>query len=234
MIFYSVHFNRPDFISIQKKCIDGIGGKLVVIDNSNFGDSIKKECNRLDVAYYSNPSRGNYAGNPSFSHGSALNFTRSLIDYSEDWCLIDHDFFPIKKIDFEDFDIVSIFQVRGEVTYLWPGFIAAKKHVVINEIDFFPVHGVGDTGVGTEVLVREKKYNIRGSRERTVVQNIPDGVYLQKFPTLNLIDDVGVHYLNGSSWMAVDREVIEKKNEDLIKMINDLIYENNTESNSDK
>ena len=36
MKVYSVHFNRPDFIEIQKKCLDKIEGyKLVVINNQS-------------------------------------------------------------------------------------------------------------------------------------------------------------------------------------------------------
>lgn len=233
MIFYSVHFNRPDFISIQKKCIERIGGRLVVIDNSYSGDLIRKECDELGVSCYDNPERGVSFGSPSFSHGSALNYAKGVIDYSSDWCLIDHDFFPLKKIDFGDFDIISIFQIRDEVKYLWPGFIAAKKHVNIDNINFFP-SGIGDTGVGTEILVREKMYNIKGLHERTTVQDIPEGVQIQRFPTLNIVDDIGIHYLNGSSWMGVEPEVFKKKNEDLIKIINEFSYEDNTKSNSDE
>lgn len=234
MIFYSVHFNRPDFISIQKKCIDRIGGRLVVIDNSNSGEGIKKECDKLGISYYRNYNGNAYLGNPSFSHGSALNFTRSIIDYSSDWCLIDHDFFPTQKIDFENFDIISIFQTRGDVKYLWPGFIAAKKHVNISDIDFFPVHGVGDTGVGTERIIKSNKYKIKGVHWKTIVQDIPKEVQVQKFPTLSIIDGIGIHYLNGSSWMSVEQDVVNQKNEDLIKIINSLSYENSSEPDSNK
>ena len=161
MIFYSIHFNRPDFIEIQKRCVERIGGKLVVIDNSYSGDLIRKECNRLGIACYDSHSRGVSFGSPSSSHGEALNYAKNVIDYSSDWCLIDHDFFPTHKIEFGEFDIISIPQIRENVTYLWPGFTAARHYVNIKGIDFMPVHGVGDTGANTRVFFESGEYKIK-------------------------------------------------------------------------
>jgi hypothetical protein len=217
---------------MQNQCIERIGGKLVVIDNSYHGNFIKDECNKLGVIYRESTARGISFGSPSSSHGAALNYAKEIIDYSSDWCLIDHDFFPTHKIDFEGFDIISIPQIREGVTYLWPGFIAARDYVNLRSIDFMPVHGVGDTGANTRIFFEEGKYKIKGVFERTIVEDIPKGVYLQMFPTLSIIDGIGIHYLNGSSWMSVETEVMIKKNNDLIEIINKLSNEDNFKSDS--
>lgn len=213
MIFYSVHFNRPDFIEIQKKCIDKIEGKLVIVDNGN-DPKIATECKRLGVDYYK--YEGERTTDPSRSHGLALNFTRGIIDYSDDWCLIDHDLFLIKKIDFEEFDIISIPQIRGNVTYLWPGFTAAKKEVRIDNIDFLPNHK-GDTGSNTDELL------LNGNRLKCISENYmgdPVTGYYQNSLVIVEIGDLAIHYMNGSEWMSTDRSIAADKNKKLLGILN--------------
>lgn len=221
MIFYSVHFNRPEFIGIQKRCIDEIRGTLVVINNS--GDPrIDPECERQGVKCYPNPNLEN--SSPSHSHGSALNFITEIIDYSQDWCTLDHDFFPLKEIKFEDYDILGL--VHGDERvghYLWPGFMAGKKSVSLSGIDFLPSPGK-DTGSGTSVLLNQG-YKIREVVEERVgfkESNFP----LQKQSGLIKFEDFGVHYLNGSEWMSVDSPTRDKKRNLLSETISQMLSKN--------
>jgi hypothetical protein len=157
MIFYSVHFNRPDFIEIQKKCIDEIGGTLVVIKNSD-DSRIQDECKRLEISCHT--SHFIPDDDTSFSHGRALNFLSKIIDYSQDWCILDHDFFPLKKIEFEDFEILGLIHGDHNVgNYLWPGFMAGKKEIKLDGINFLPSPG-RDTGAGTSELLN-RGYRIK-------------------------------------------------------------------------
>lgn len=213
MIFYSVHFNRPDFIEIQKKCVDRIGCKLVIIDNGT-DPKIEEECKRLHVDYHKYV--GERTTDPSRSHGLALNFTRKIIDYSDDWCLIDHDLFPIKKIDFEEFDIISIPQIRENITYLWPGFTAAKKEIRIDNIDFLPNHK-GDTGSNTDELL------LNGNKLKPIKENYmgdPATGYYQNSLVIVEIGDLAIHYMNGSEWMPTDRNISINKNKKLLDILN--------------
>ena len=219
MKFYSIHFNRPDFIEIQKNCVESIGGSLVVIDNSLSGTLIKNECSRLGVNYFAVPDRLDADGSPSKSHGRALNHTRNVIDYSDDWCILDHDFFPTKKIEFDGYDIITIQEIRNNVTYFWPGYLAGKSKISLTEIDFLPdLQGYGDTGFGTRVLAENSVYKIKYISQRPI-DNIPEGSQIQTFPTLMEVGGYGIHYLNGSRWMSTHPDVINEKNEYLINIL---------------
>lgn len=219
MIFYSIHFNRPDFIKIQNECIKSIGGKLVVINNNRVNKKIKEICSETGIKYYETNLDNSGYNNPSISHGIALNYTRDIIDYSEDWCLLDHDFFPTKEIDFIGYNIISVPQIRNEVTYLWPGYMAGKKSISLSNIDFLPVYELGDTGVNTMKIVDENKEFIKYISMDPIVKDIPKGQTLQTFPTLMKAEDYGIHYLNGSSWMSASTQVMDKKNKDLLEIL---------------
>ncbi len=219
MKFYSVHFNRPDFIAIQKYCVESIGGILVVIDNNPTDSSIKSECTKLGVAYFGVPDRLGAEYALSRSHGRALNYTREIIDYSDDWCILDHDFFPIKKIEFEDYDILTIEEIRESVTYCWPGYIAGKSKISLAGIDFMPdVNGAGDTGFGTYKLIECNLYKMKYVSQKPI-DDIPVGHQIQTSPTVMEVGGYGIHYLNGSSWMNTPPGVIDKKNEYIINIL---------------
>jgi hypothetical protein len=209
MIFYSVHFNRPDFIEIQKKCIDEIGGTLVVIKNSN-DSRIDEECKKFGIPCYISSSALGGFNSPSISHGHALNFLSAIIDYSQDWCILDHDFFPLKKIEFEDFEILGLIHGDHNVgNYLWPGFMAGKKEIKLDGINFLPSPG-RDTGAGTSELLN-RGYRIKEVPEEYLGFN-PEGGYIQTQPSIVKFGDFGIHHLNGSEWMGVNEDVrIEKK-----------------------
>jgi len=166
MIYYSVHFNRPDFIPIQRECVEKFAyGKLVILNNGpqpSINEACKKNgviCHNIKVPYLKKVFL-----NPSKSHAYALNQLNGIIDYSDDWCILDHDLFPIKKIEFTNFDILSVIQNRPLYeNYLWPGFMAGKKDISLKEIDFSPRSGM-DTGAGTSKLL-QKGYKIKNLRE---------------------------------------------------------------------
>lgn len=211
MIFYSIHFNRPDFIEIQKKCVERLGGSLVVINNHS-NKQISDTCENLGVKFFDYDPGINEG--PSNSHGRALNYTRSIIDYSDDWCIMDHDFFPLKKILFGEFDIIGLLQIRDDVKYLWPGFIAGSKEVNINGIDFSPGGG-GDTGAGTAYLV--KNYKVKFLNKSYLGETTTPNI--QTSPILSDFDGFGIHYLNGSNWMHTSGDVSDNKKSKLLEII---------------
>jgi hypothetical protein len=216
MIFYSVHFNRPDFIEIQKKCIDSIEGKLVIIKNSS-DDRISEKCKEFGIKMYELENNDS----PSVSHGKALNFISGIIDYQEDWCIIDHDFFPLRKIDFSGYEILGLLQEReGENSYLWPGFMAGKNYININSIDFLPTLNK-DTGSGTSSLV-SGPYKIKKLSEEYIGINLDCKFPLQTQKVLVKFEDFGIHYLNGSGWMETDQKVENEKNKLLLDTIKSI------------
>jgi hypothetical protein len=148
----------------------------------------------------------------------SLNFLKTVMEYSEDWCIIDHDFFPIKKIEFGEYEILGQ-QIMGinNTPYLWPGFICGKKDISLSEIEFLPEHGF-DSGSGTRSMISQG-YKIRYVQSENLGDhnnNIP----LQIQSSIVKFEDVGIHYLNASGWMKTDANVLKSKKDMLIEQIN--------------
>jgi len=218
MIFYSVHFNRPDFIEIQKKCIDFIGGKLVIIKNS-LDSRISDKCQRLGIKVYEPEIAGSQS--PSVSHGKALNFLTTIIDHEKDWCIINHDFFPVKKIDFIDYEILGLLQEReGVNSYLWPGFMAGKNYIRLDKINFLPSDNK-DTGAGTSSLLLSS-YKIKTVSEEYLGLDNKDTSPLQTQKVIIKFGDFGLHYLNGSGWMKTEEKIEQEKNKFLLDTIESM------------
>lgn len=213
MIYYSVHYNRPDFISIQNKFLNA---PLVVINNSN-NESITKECDKLNIKCF---NIENNASNPSESHAFGLNFLKTIIDYNEDYCIIDHDLFPYKEIVFND-DIKIIghkIESNPKFPYLWAGLIACKKEINLNCINFMPsLIPSGDTACDTHKLVKQYKNQIHFCKETRIGEKINN--FYQTSPIISQFDDFCFHYLNGSEWMKCEKSIKSQKNDLLIKLL---------------
>ena len=216
MKVYSVHFNRPDFIEIQKKCLDKIEGYELVVINNQANPAIESKCNELGVKFY-NHTHASGMGS-SMSHGSALNFLREIIDQNDDWCITDHDVFICKSIDLSDVDLISIQQIKDGKSYLWPGFIVGRKGIPVSHIDFSP-NSVFDTGGGTHVLV-DAGYRVKWVQEEYLGE--PTTGFLQNSKVIIKISDLAVHYLNGSCWMPTSQNTIEEKNQFLFDIIKSM------------
>lgn len=216
MIFYAVHFNRPDFVEIQQQSIERFkGNRLVVVDNGTDG-AIQQKCKELGVECYTTPSSAVY-GDPSISHAHGLNYLKTLIDYTDDWCILDHDVFICKIPDLEKYSLIAIKQVReGYPAYLFPGFLAGSRVVTLDDVDFLPQIG-RDTGALTSILI-EKGYNIRYITEEYLGDRTTD--YLQTSPVLVKFEELAIHYLNGSNWMVADLSIITEKNRYLVDYLN--------------
>lgn len=212
MKYYSVHFNRPDFVHIQNTLLKENGDELIVINNGP-NPTIKKVCDDLNIQCFdvqnSNiDSTGKFDPNGAVSHGNALNFAaRNVINFDEDWGLIDHDMFLTKHIDFNDYDcdIISfISDNRPEYLYFWPGYLLCKGGINMSDIDFRPGEdipgGLGDTGCATYKLY--PNYKVIPVKQKGV--GVHDANWLQDSNILfhYYVNDemVGIHYLNGSNW----------------------------------
>ena len=218
MNFYSIHYNRPDFISIQKKYL--IGGELFVINNGS-NPEIENECNRLNIPY-SNCDHRNLS--TSDSHGNALNhLTKNVINYSEPYVIMEHDVFLFKAINFEHYDIIGLKQTKDDYDYLWPGLIACKNNVNLKDINFSPnTDFSGDTGCGTHKIIKAKQYNINFLNQILIGEDTTG--QLQTSAIITQIGEIAFHYLNGSSWAKESAEIKDKKNQ----MIIDLLEEQTT------
>lgn len=215
MKYYSIHFNRPDFIGIQKKYIKD--ADLIILNNHSNLD-IENECkkNNLKCINFDH----NMRISPSHSHGYGLNYLKNIIDYEDDYCIIDHDFFPFKNPVFNDYDFISIRNHTSEnILHMWPGLIAGRRGTSLKEVNFMPgVLPGGDTGCDTANLLEKNKVKFI---DWTPI-GLKNSYYLQLSPCLTLAKEFGVHYLNGSNWMPADKNVIAQKNDLLISVLESL------------
>lgn len=214
MKYYSIHFNRPDFLEIQANLANKFNYELVVINNGSH-QGIKEKSKYLKLEYHETE---NISSTGSLSHGSAINQILHLIDMSSDWAILDHDMFIIDDIDFKEFDIITIKcdNVYNNL-YMWPGMLLCKGGVDLSDVDFKPGVGIpGDTGCDTFRYV--DKYNIKwcdvevlGEKNKKYLQN-------SKAILSHKLDNkvIGYHYLNGSNWTDND----DYKDEILNKYLN--------------
>ncbi len=214
MKYYSVHFNRPDFIAVQKEFVDG---ELIIINN-HCNPEIEQACKELNVECYNLENQ--YIR--SYSHAYALNFLKTVIDYSDDYCIIDHDLFPYKPIVFDNYDIVSVKATNNpDVPYLWPGFLAGRKEIRLEHINFQPDLILnGDTGCDTHRLIKQLGDRIHYCTEKYIGDRTTK--YVQTSPMMSQFDDYCIHYLNGSNWLDTDYKIMEQKNDLLINLLTSL------------
>jgi len=215
MKYYSVHFNRPDFLQIQKKYITD--GELIVLNN-HANKTIETACNNLNIKVINLQHEMRIS--PSHSHGHALNYLKEIIDYDDDYCIMDHDFFPFKKISLDDHDFISIKNYTSlNVLHMWPGLIVGKRGNSLKDINFMPgVISGGDTGCDTSRIINNKKIKFLEWKRIGVERE----KYAQLSPLITVAEDFGVHYLNGSNWMPCDEKVIQEKNKLLISTLEAL------------
>jgi len=214
MKYYSVHFNRPDFLRIQRELL---GEKLVVINN-HCNIEIENECKLLNIEYYN--LQNNHIHDPSKSHGYALDFLKNnVLDYTDDYCIIDHDLFPYKEISLDVYDVITTFSTHGTYPYMWPGFIAANKKVRLDSISFLPgLIPNGDTGCDTYKLLNDPNLKILNCEQVYIGNKTHE--YVQSSPIITRIGDYCLHYLNGSDWLKTDFSIIEEKNKFLLELLN--------------
>jgi hypothetical protein len=238
MTYYSIHFNRADFINIQYNLSRLTGDELVIINNGN-NENITHICKELDIRCIGvkdivpdkkYPERIG----PSFSHGCAINATLPYIDMSKDWGILDHDMFMIDKIKFDDCDIIALVQHTrpdSSLSYLWPGMILCKGGVSLKDIDFTPIIRKEpeisfDTGCNTHTAVIKYKVdeiNIKVIEETeidTVVENLNNCLQNRRAIAEHIYKNniIGYHYINGSNWSS------QNKTEDKNKMLYDLLF----------
>jgi len=151
---YSIQYNRPEFIYLQKKSFEKFikDFKFTVIDNSvdiNISKEIKEICNNnnLKVIETENKFDSRQNGLHLFSHEVGINcFLNELKNnhsINDIVVLLDHDVFLISDLSkilnkIINHSILTIKQTREHVYYCWPGLTIfnLNKCPNINEISF--------------------------------------------------------------------------------------------------
>jgi len=218
--YYSIHFNRPDFVKIQFELSKLVGYELVIVNNGN-NIEIQNICKELNIQHIKTDNESSKG--PSYSHGNSINQLMSKINFKENWAIIDHDMFIIKQIDFKNFDIISWEQKNvKDNSYLWPGFMICRSGIDLSDINFLPGTDIpGDTGSGTNKILN--KYNINWANTSISWEELSKGNYQKRDTIVDFIvnnEIVAHHYLNGSNWINNDKNNL--KNKKIYKILNEI------------
>lgn len=201
MKIFSIHYNKPEYIEIQKLSIDKyvkFQHEFIVLDNS-IDINIKKEIvnitNSLGIKYYDCDNTSISVG--SSSHQHALRYLLNIISDGDSIMIIDHDIFPIDYIDekyYENCDIVCLNHIKGHVIYPWPGLIILNNIKNKSQMSFDPGNIDGfncDTGGSMHYYIKNNNLKIKEVAERHMYQNEL---------LMSSMDNLFIHLISGSDW----------------------------------
>lgn len=216
MKVYSIHFNKPDFVSIQNQFCKKIGYHLVVVNNGE-----NKEIHNACIQEGVEEIHTKNIGINSFSHANSINQLFEIISDSEDCGIIDHDLFLLKPLDFKNNNIIALKQSRGSFSYFWPGFLFWKKEVLMKKINFSP-NSIGDTGANTNLILKDLNSKINFVKEKHIFDSMQsNSIQSDGYSELYLNDElVAIHAMNGSHWHS---GFSETKTEKLNNIINNIL-----------
>jgi hypothetical protein len=206
----TVAFNNAALIEHQIRLLkDNLTDPHIytVIDNSSRPEmraSIEALCARTGTAYVGLPANP-FLGQPSLSHGAALNWTYRnylLRRKARYWGSIDHDLFPVRRTSpvarLQACGLYGAPLRRGDTWYLWPGFCFFAAALTDGAaIDFMPGEGY-DTGA---TLWRDLYSRLPQSARPTVSQRpirLREGDNYQSDYAAEI--DEWLHMINGSNW----------------------------------
>jgi hypothetical protein len=215
--YYSIHYNRPDFVEIQYKLSQILDYKLFIVNNGE-NELIKKKCRDLRIDNYIETKN---IGTLSHSHANAINQILPLIDTSQPYGFIDHDIFIISKIYMINNDILSWKQENiPDQPYLWPGLLICKENTNLLGVNFLPGIAIkGDAGCDTYRVIKNYKVKwLEPSIDNATYINksIQNTNEIMRFNIENRI--VAYHYINGSNW--AESNTNPTKNNILLTLLN--------------
>ena len=201
MKIYSVNYNKPEYIGLQKKSFEKwikFDFEFVVVNNS-VESSIKKKIEEESkiLGLRTIDSSNSVSGNPSVSHSQSFQYILNDLSEGDVAMVLDHDIFLFNNLEtsyFEKYDLVILSQIRGHVEYPWPGCLIFNKIKRKESISITPVTIEGnpcDTGGSMHYYLKENALNIKRINETYFDFN--------QFRCANL-DDIFLHMMAGSGW----------------------------------
>lgn len=245
---YTFPDKRPDFIELQKKSIDNFlkdDYEYIIINNGSNNESRKEIfdiCNNNGIKhiYVENPNHSD----PNIACAYPINQTLDKyikVEEEKDIIsvIIDSDMFFISDFSIVDFigdnEVSAIYQVRGDVNYLWNGivFINNSKVIDIESFDFgYQTINGNPTDVGGNMYFYLKehpdckvKYIYHTSHIKAKNNNLdslPDEIlkiYDDSF-CYEIIEKSILHYGRGSNWDNMAPDYHKRKTELLHFFVN--------------
>lgn len=247
LYIFTIAFNNVKVIEYQIKLLKkNLNGNYVftIVDNSNDNNSslkIKELCQNYKISYIKCP---NYSiKDPSTSHGLALNWVYKNIvvnNHIKKFGFLDHDLFPIGKIDLNNILTNSTNGVHGLVVrrniawYLWAGYCFFDLNILsVKKLDFVPCKIIEATGSKLYLDTGGSNWNIvyKFINYKSIFCNYDRKNYLEEIVASNtyeedcydLIDKCWLHSVNASNWHGNNSDKEKKKNEVLFNMLDEFM-----------
>jgi hypothetical protein len=229
---YSIQYNKPKFIELQKASFDKFidNYQYIVIDNSvdnDISNQIDSICNNHKISLIKtiNKFDSRYNGLHGFAHEigikAFLNELKQKHTKDDLVMLVDHDLFFIsyfsKIIDLvKESSILTIKQERNHIYYVWPGLVIfnLKNCVNIEEISLDGaklINGVWipiDNGVFTDVGGHSYHY-LKKYKDDLKLIDISE-LMISNIEQINE-NHMFYHFHDGSQWSGYSNEIWENK-----------------------
>jgi hypothetical protein len=238
---YSIQYNKPAFIELQKKSFDKFIKEytFTVIDNSidkNISSEIKEMCKSHNINFIETENKfdSRYNGLHGLSHEIGIKLfldkLKNTHKNTDIVMLLDHDVFLVSDISkildtILNSSILTLKQQREHIYYVWPGLTVFNLNncVNINEISLNGaqlVNGVWepiDNGIFTDVGGHSFHYLKKYENELKFVDL--SEYFLNE--TIENINDKHVfyHFHAGSQWSGYSNEIWDNKFEKIKKFI---------------
>jgi len=201
MKIYSIHYNKPEYIKMQKDSFDRhikFSYEFIIVNNAtdiNIKNEITNFTKELGL-------REINCNNPVDSEGSIshLNSFQYILDdvvEGDVIMIMDHDVFLINDFNidyYSEYDMVFLPQIRENIEYPWPGLIIFNKLKNKNDISFNcgQIEGVGcDTG-------GDLYYYIKNNNP--IIKRINEHHFNDDKTRMANLDDLFIHLISGSNW----------------------------------
>lgn len=201
MKIYSIHYNKPEYIELQKKSFDKwikFKYDFIIVNNAidiNIINSISTitESLGLRMIYCNN----DISSMSSISHQNAFQYIIDDVTDGDNIMILDHDLFVISELNenyYKGFDMVILPQLRDSIEYPWPGMIIFNNIKKKNDISFASglIEGVScDTGGNIYYYIKNNNLNVRKINE----SYFDNGRML-----MSNLDNIFLHLISGSGW----------------------------------
>ena len=137
MKIYSIHYNKPEYIELQKKSFDKwvkFDYEFIVVNNAIDISLINLiSTTSQDLGLRTINCNNNILGMSSISHQNSFKYIIDDIEDGDDVMIVDHDLFVMNEVDesyYNKHDMVILPQLRGNIEYPWPGLIIFNNSLV--------------------------------------------------------------------------------------------------------
>jgi hypothetical protein len=201
MKIYSIHYNKPEYIELQKKSFDKFikfDYEFIVVNNASDSfliGSISNKASELGIRTIE--CNNNIIGMSSTSHQNSFKYIINDINDGDVIMIVDHDLFIFNNLNedyYKDYDMTILPQTKGVIEYPWPGLIIFNKVKNKSQISFESgsiENEPCDTGGRMYYYIKENNLNIK---------RVNESYFDVDRMLMSNLDNTFIHLISGSGW----------------------------------